>query len=49
MLILGEVLSDEISPTLLTLRITVEALVCSKFTSDEVFCLDSKMMKIQIN
>ena len=46
MLILGEVLFDEISPTLLMLRITVEPLVCSKFTSDEVFCLDSKMLKI---
>ena len=49
MMILGEVLWDEISPTLLTLRITVESLVCSKFTSDEVFCFESKMMRIQVN
>ena len=49
MLMLGEVLWDEISPTLLTLRITVEVLVCSKFTSDEVFCLESKILEIWMN
>jgi hypothetical protein len=49
MMTLGVVLWDEISPTLLTLRITVESLVCSKFTSDEVFCFESKILKIRMN
>ena len=49
MLILVVVLWDEISSTLLMLQITVESLVCSKFTSDEVFCFESKILKIRMN
>ena len=43
-LILVEVLSDEILPTLLTLLSTVEPLDCCKFPSDEALCLDSKIL-----
>lgn len=49
MLILGVVLRDEISPTLLTLRIKLRSLVCSKFTSDEALCFESKILKIWMN
>ena len=49
MLILVDVLLDEISPTLLTLRITVEVLFVSKFTSGEALCLDSKILDVRMN